>query len=65
MFSQWNLPLLVVSGSIDHLSIVIPWNDMKNKPTKIEIDNVFILTNPIVSTDSYDPYKEVIQVVSY
>jgi vacuolar protein sorting-associated protein 13A/C len=39
------------------LNISIPWNDLKNKPLKIEIDNVFILANPIISAD-YDFVEE-------
>jgi vacuolar protein sorting-associated protein 13A/C len=63
MFTQNGVPLSVSYGTIDRLFITIPWNDMKNKATRIEIENVFILCNPgilcfIVAEAPFDPYKE-------
>lgn len=57
MFTQNGIPLSVAYGTIDRLNISIPWNDMKNKATRIEIENVFVLCKP-VSESAFDPYKE-------
>ena len=35
----------------------IPWNDLKNKPVKVLINNVYLLAAPRGETD-YDPDEE-------
>lgn len=57
IFSQWKIPLEVVYGTVGDLTITIPWSDLKNKPLKIAINNVYILANPRIDIE-YDPEEE-------
>lgn len=57
MLSNLHFPFEVTFGRIDNLQITIPWSDLKNSPLKIQINNVYILANPITS-DGYDPELE-------
>ena len=52
MFSQWNIPISVVYGKIDNLMLIIPWNDLRTKPLKIQVGNVYLLCQPAL--DHFD-----------
>ena len=45
------------SGYLGDLRLSIPWNDLKNKPVKIYIDNLLILASP-KKDGEYDPQSE-------
>ncbi|KAJ3354390.1 hypothetical protein HDU91_005781, partial [Kappamyces sp. JEL0680] len=57
LFLKFKIPLQVVWSQVGDLTITVPWSDLKNKPTKIVINNVFILASPHMSSD-YDPEVE-------
>jgi vacuolar protein sorting-associated protein 13A/C len=64
IFSRFKIPLDIVygflfidQGKVDNLVLVIPWNDLRNKPLKITVGTVFILANPSLNND-YDPEAE-------
>lgn len=52
MFSQLNIPISVVYGKIDNLILIIPWNDLRTKPLKIQVGNVYMLCQPAL--DHFD-----------
>ncbi|KAJ1561443.1 hypothetical protein HK096_004696, partial [Nowakowskiella sp. JEL0078] len=54
---KFNLPVDVVEGYIGDLSFKIPWNDLKNKPVKVYINNVYLLATPRADSD-YEPEEE-------
>ncbi|RDW42663.1 hypothetical protein B0I73DRAFT_150485 [Yarrowia lipolytica] len=54
---QFHLPVNVVHGHLGELTIQIPWSNLKNKPVKITIDNVFILA-VARQQDKIDPEEE-------
>uniref|UniRef100_A0A093VF33 Vacuolar protein sorting-associated protein n=1 Tax=Talaromyces marneffei PM1 TaxID=1077442 RepID=A0A093VF33_TALMA len=54
---QLHLPLNVVEGHIGQLTLSIPWSNLRGKPVKVEIEDVFLLAAPKVETD-YDPEEE-------
>lgn len=55
---KFNLPVDVLEGYLGDLTLNIPWNDLKNKPVKIRINNVYLLAAPKLDQD-YDPEEEV------
>ncbi|KAJ1549196.1 hypothetical protein HK405_008107 [Cladochytrium tenue] len=54
---KFNLPVDVLEGYLGELTINIPWNDLKNKPVQIFINNVYVLATPKADAD-YDPDLE-------
>ncbi|KAJ3106617.1 hypothetical protein HDU97_005982 [Phlyctochytrium planicorne] len=54
---KFNLPVDVLEGYLGDLTISIPWNDLKNKPVKVFINNVYLLAKPKADSD-YDPILE-------
>ncbi|GAM41640.1 late endosome to vacuole transport-related protein [Talaromyces pinophilus] len=54
---QLHLPLNVVEGHIGQLTLSIPWSNLRGKPVRVEIEDVFLLAAPKVETD-YDPEEE-------
>ncbi|KAJ3291062.1 hypothetical protein HK104_006345 [Borealophlyctis nickersoniae] len=54
---KFNLPIDVLEGYLGELTLNIPWNDLKNKPVKVYINNVYLLAAPKGDTD-YDPEEE-------
>ncbi|TPX68863.1 hypothetical protein SpCBS45565_g02841 [Spizellomyces sp. 'palustris'] len=54
---KFNLPIEVLEGYLGDLTLSIPWNDLKNKPVKIFINNVYVLARPKAAGD-YDPIEE-------
>ncbi|OAJ41917.1 hypothetical protein BDEG_25446 [Batrachochytrium dendrobatidis JEL423] len=55
--SKLNLPIDVIDGSLGELTLSIPWSDLKGKPLKVAINNLYILAAPKASAD-YDPVDE-------
>ncbi|KAJ3408710.1 hypothetical protein HDV05_004781 [Chytridiales sp. JEL 0842] len=54
---KFNLPIDVLEGFLGDLTLSIPWNDLKNKPVRVFINNVYLLAAP--KTDGeYDPDLE-------
>eukprot|EP00003_Mantamonas_plastica_P029358 TRINITY_DN692_c0_g1_i14.p1 TRINITY_DN692_c0_g1~~TRINITY_DN692_c0_g1_i14.p1 ORF type:complete len:263 (+),score=55.60 TRINITY_DN692_c0_g1_i14:47-790(+) len=43
---ELNLPINVISGSIGTLTIQIPWRSLKNEPTKVVLQDLFIVASP-------------------
>ncbi|KAJ3227354.1 hypothetical protein HK099_002420 [Clydaea vesicula] len=54
---KFNLPINVSEGYLGNLNCTIPWNDLKNKPIKIEISDIYILAVPKLGQD-YDYQEE-------
>ena len=43
---QFHLPLNVVEGHISSLVLQIPWSNLRGKPVRINIEDVFLLAAP-------------------
>ncbi|KAJ3192438.1 hypothetical protein HK101_006567 [Irineochytrium annulatum] len=54
---KFNLPVDVLEGYLGDLTLSIPWSDLKNKPVRVFINNVYLLASPKADTD-YDPVVE-------
>lgn len=54
---QLRLPLNVVEGHLGELTLSIPWSNLRGKPVKIDIEDVFLLAAPKEDVD-YDPEEE-------
>lgn len=58
------LPLKLVYGSIDKLSVKIPWSSLGSSPLKIQICGIHVLISP-ESPDTWSEQKEVNNVQIY
>ena len=56
IFNRFKAPFDLIYGNIGNLSIQIPWNDLKNKPLRLNIENVFVLVKLV--DKEYDPEAE-------
>ncbi|KAJ5779395.1 Vacuolar protein sorting-associated protein 13 [Penicillium paradoxum] len=54
---QLRLPLNVVEGHLGELTLSIPWSNLRGKPVKVDIEDVFLLAAPREDAD-YDPAEE-------
>ncbi|KIX05154.1 uncharacterized protein Z518_06026 [Rhinocladiella mackenziei CBS 650.93] len=54
---QLHLPLNVVEGRLGELTLSIPWSNLRGKPVRIDIEDVFLLSAPKEEVD-YDPEEE-------
>lgn len=54
---QLHLPLNVVEGYLGSLTLAIPWSNLKGKPVRINIEDVFLLAAPREDAD-YDPVEQ-------
>jgi vacuolar protein sorting-associated protein 13A/C len=54
---QLRLPLNVVEGHLGQLTLSIPWSNLRGKPVKVDIEDVFLLAAPREDAD-YDPEEE-------
>ena len=54
---QLHLPLNVVEGHLGQLTLSIPWSNLRGKPVKVNIEDVFVLAAPKVEAD-YDAEEE-------
>ncbi|CEO60240.1 Putative Function: promotes endosomal cycling of TGN [Penicillium brasilianum] len=54
---QLHLPLNVVEGHLGQLTLSIPWSNLRGKPVKVDIEDVFLLAAPKEDAD-YDPKEE-------
>ncbi|KAL2823903.1 hypothetical protein BDW59DRAFT_148182 [Aspergillus cavernicola] len=54
---QLHLPLNVVEGHVGELTLSIPWSNLRGKPVKVDIEDVFLLAAPKEDSD-YDPEEE-------
>ncbi|KAJ3092913.1 hypothetical protein HK102_000456 [Quaeritorhiza haematococci] len=54
---KFNLPLQVLEGYLGDLTLTIPWNDLKNKPVRVVVNNVYVLATPRAESE-YDPEEE-------
>ncbi|KAE8146951.1 hypothetical protein BDV25DRAFT_161484 [Aspergillus avenaceus] len=54
---QLRLPLNVVGGHLGELTLSIPWSNLRGKPVKVDIEDVFLLAAPKEDAD-YDPDEE-------
>ncbi|KAL4999721.1 hypothetical protein BDV10DRAFT_164199 [Aspergillus recurvatus] len=54
---QLHLPLNVVEGHVGELTLSIPWSNLRGKPVKVDIEDVFLLAAPKEDVD-YDPEEE-------
>ncbi|OQE23254.1 hypothetical protein PENSTE_c009G01087 [Penicillium steckii] len=54
---QLHLPLNVVEGHLGQLTLSIPWSNLRGKPVKVDIEDVFLLAAPKEDAD-YDASEE-------
>ncbi|KAK6371770.1 Vacuolar protein sorting-associated protein 13 [Exophiala oligosperma] len=54
---QLHLPINVVEGRLGELTISIPWSNLRGKPVRVNIEDVFLLSAP-KSEDDYDAEEE-------
>ncbi|KAJ5665895.1 uncharacterized protein N7477_008343 [Penicillium maclennaniae] len=54
---QLHLPLNVVEGHLGQLTLSIPWSNLRGKPVKVDIEDVFLLAAPKEDAD-YDAKEE-------
>ena len=54
---QLHLPLNVVEGHLGELTLSIPWSNLRGKPVKVDIQDVYLLAAPRVEAD-YDAEEE-------
>lgn len=54
---QLRLPLNVVEGHLGELTLSIPWSNLRGKPVKVDIQDVFLLAAPREDAD-FDPEEE-------
>ena len=54
---QLHLPLNVVEGHVGQLTLSIPWSNLRGKPVKVDIEDVFLLAAPKEDAD-YDAEEE-------
>lgn len=54
---QLRLPLNVVEGHLGQLTLQIPWSNLRGKPVRVTIEDVFILAAPREDAD-YDAEEE-------
>jgi vacuolar protein sorting-associated protein 13A/C len=54
---QLKLPLNVVEGYLGQLTLQIPWSNLRGKPVRVSIEDVFLLAAPREDAD-YDPEEQ-------
>lgn len=54
---QLHLPLNVVQGHLGQLTLSIPWSNLRGKPVRVSIEDVFLLAAPREDAE-YDPDEE-------
>jgi vacuolar protein sorting-associated protein 13A/C len=54
---KFKLPIDVIAGHLGELVLQIPWSNLKNKPVKIVIEDVFLLAAPKME-EEYDAEEE-------
>lgn len=54
---QLHLPINVVEGRLGELTLSIPWSNLRGKPVKVNIEDVFLLAAPKEEND-YDAAEE-------
>jgi len=54
---QLHLPINVVEGRLGKLTLSIPWSNLRGKPVRVNIEDVFLLAAPKME-DNYDAVEE-------
>lgn len=54
---QLHLPLNVIEGHVGQLTLSIPWSNLRGKPVRVNIEDVYILAAP-KEDQEYDPDEE-------
>ncbi|KAL2005808.1 hypothetical protein VTN00DRAFT_10301 [Thermoascus crustaceus] len=54
---QLHFPLNVVEGHLGELTLSIPWSNLRGKPVRVDIEDVFLLAAPKEDAE-YDPEEE-------
>jgi len=55
---KFRLPIDVKDGYIGNLTLSIPWTNLKGRPVKVNIDNVYLLATPNSPDAQYDPEED-------
>lgn len=55
---QLHLPVNVVEGHLGQLTLSIPWSNLRGKPVKVNIEDVFLLAAPKVDADYNEEEEE-------
>ncbi|CCE83218.1 Piso0_003790 [Millerozyma farinosa CBS 7064] len=54
---KFRLPVDVKFGHLGELTLQIPWSNLKSKPVKVIIEDVYLLASPVLA-DEYDEEEE-------
>lgn len=54
---KFKMPIDVKFGHIGELTLLIPWSNLKGKPVKVVIEDVYLLASPIILED-FDPEED-------
>ncbi|KAK5949277.1 Vacuolar protein sorting-associated protein 13 [Knufia fluminis] len=54
---QLHLPINVVEGRLGNLTLSIPWSNLRGKPVRVNIEDVYLLAAPKME-DNYDAQEE-------
>lgn len=54
---KFRLPIDVKFGHLGELTLQIPWSNLKGKPVKIIVEDLYLLASPIILQD-YDIEEE-------
>ncbi|KAI8911617.1 hypothetical protein EDD86DRAFT_202866 [Gorgonomyces haynaldii] len=57
IFSKMRIPVDIQEGFVGDLTLSIPWSDLKGKPLKIGLQNVYVVAN-LQGYADYDPEQE-------
>ena len=55
---QLHLPLNVVEGHLGQLTLQIPWSNLRGKPVRVNIEDVFLLAAPKVDSEYNEEEEE-------
>lgn len=54
---KFKMPIDVKFGHIGELTLLIPWSNLKGKPVKVVIEDVYLLASPII-LEEFDPEED-------
>lgn len=55
---KFRLPIDVKEGYLGDLTLSIPWSNLKGKPVRVLVENVYLLAAPKSSSDEVDEAEE-------
>lgn len=55
---KFRLPIDVKEGYLGDLTLSIPWSNLKGKPVRVLVENVYLLANPKSKSDEVNEEEE-------